>query len=61
MGEFQPVLVDTDTARRMLGNIGKTKLFELFNEGKLERRKLGAKTLVPVSSIRAFAESLEAA
>lgn len=61
MAELQPVLVDTETARHMLGNIGKTKLFELFNEGKLERRKLGKKTLIPVASIHAFASSLEAA
>lgn len=61
MGQIEPVLVDTDTARKMLGNIGKTKLFALFNEGKLERKKLGTKTLVPVTSIHAFAASLEAA
>lgn len=61
MADFQPVLVDTETARRMLGNIGKTKLFELFKEGRLERKKLGKKTLIPVSSIHNFATSLEAA
>lgn len=60
MMQIDPVLVNTETAGRMLG-IGKTTLFSLFNEGKLRRVKLGKKTLVPVESIREFAASLEAA
>lgn len=58
MGQIEPVLVDTETARRMLG-VGKTTLFALFNEKKLRRVKLGHKTLVPVESIRQFAASLQ--
>lgn len=57
MGQIEPVLVDTETARHMLG-IGKTTLFALLNAGKLRRVKLGKKTLVPVESIRLFATSL---
>lgn len=49
---IDPLLVDTDTARAMLGNIGKTKLFELLRDGKLERVKLGGKTLITMKSIR---------
>ncbi len=59
MPTFEPVFVDTVTARAMLGGIGKTKLFELLNSGLLERRKLGRKTLIPMASIRALADSLE--
>ena len=40
----------------MLGKIGKTKLFELLREGKLDRRKCGSKTLVTLASILDFAE-----
>lgn len=51
----EPLLANTDTARSMLGNIGKTKLFELLREGKLERVKLGGKTCITIASIRAVA------
>lgn len=59
MSTFEPLLVDTTTARAALGNMGKTMFFELLNSGVLERRKLGRKTLVTVASIRAFAASLK--
>lgn len=51
-----PLLVNTTTAREMLGDIGKTKLFELLRNGKLERRKVGRKTLVTLTSIQVLAE-----
>ena len=60
MGQIEPVLVDTETARRMLG-VGKTTLFALFAEKKIRRVKLGSKTLVPIESIKEFAAGLEAA
>lgn len=49
---IDPLLADTETARAMLGNIGKTKLFGLLREGMLERVKLGGKTLITIESIR---------
>lgn len=49
-----PLLVDVPTACVML-SVKKTKLFELLREGKLERVKLGGKTLVAMQSIRALA------
>ena len=57
MKSIQPFLVDTKTACDLLG-IKRTKLFELLNqaEGGLTRRKIGSKTLVTMSSIRALAE-----
>jgi len=61
MGQVQPLFVDTEQARRMLGDIGKTKLFELLKSKRLKRVKIGSKTLVEVASIHAFAASLEAA
>lgn len=52
--EIDPLLASTNMARSVLGNIGKTKLFQLLREGKLERVKLGGKTLVTMESIRAL-------
>ena len=52
---IDPLLADTDTARAVLGNIGKTKLFQLLREGKLERVKIGSKTLITMKSVRAVA------
>lgn len=60
MSSPEPAFVDRSTARHMLGNIGNTTLHKLINEGKLKRVKLGAKTLIGVESIRAFAASLKA-
>lgn len=57
---MEPILVNTNTARDMLGQIGKTKLFELLRDGKLERRKCGSKTLVTLASILDFAEKGDA-
>lgn len=53
---METILADTDTARAMLGNIGKTKLFELLRDGKLQRVKIGRKTLVTCQSIKALAD-----
>ena len=41
----------------MLG-IGRSKLYETINAGKLETVKLGTRTLVRVASIKAFSDSL---
>lgn len=38
--------------------IGRTKLYELIKEGRLEARKLGARTLIPAMSLRALIEGL---
>ncbi|CAO3401871.1 hypothetical protein [Azospirillum palustre] len=61
MNPVQPLFVDTDQARLMLGDIGKTKLFELLKNRQLKRVKIGSKTLVEVASIHAFADTLKAA
>jgi excisionase family DNA binding protein len=38
--------------------IGRTKLFALIREGRLETRKAGARTLIPAPALRALMESL---
>lgn len=53
MSHFEPLLVDTKTACAMLG-IKKTLLFRYLKEGRLVRRKVGRKTVVPMDSIKTF-------
>lgn len=36
--------------------IGKTRLYQLIAEGKLEVRKIGKRTLIPAASLRALIE-----
>lgn len=51
-----PLLVDVPTACVML-SVKKTKLFGLLREGRLERVKLGGKSLVTTRSIEALAKA----
>jgi excisionase family DNA binding protein len=37
--------------------LSKSRLYELIGEGTIEARKLGARTVVPVASLRAFVEA----
>lgn len=55
MLKIEPILVDTHTACHMLG-IKRTSLFQHLKNQNLERRKVGRKTLIPMESIRRFAE-----
>ena len=41
-----------------VSGVGKTKLYELIQHGQIEARKLGCRTLVSASSLRAFLGSL---
>lgn len=56
---MEAILVSVADAARMLG-IGKTNLYSLLADGKLETRVLGRRRLIKVSSIRAFADELAA-
>ena len=44
-------------ACRMIG-IGRSKLYELIDEGRVEVIKLGTVTLIPVASLKALIDSL---
>ncbi len=61
MPTFEPVLVSIDTARAMLGGIGKTNLYAMLSAGDLESVKLGKRRLIRVSSIQALADRAVAA
>jgi len=39
-----------------VSTIGKTRLYQLIAEGKLEARKIGKRTLIPAASLRALIE-----
>ena len=39
-----------------VSSIGRTRLYQLISEGRLESRKLGRRTLIPASSLRALIE-----
>jgi hypothetical protein len=41
-----------------IGGIGRTKLFELIRDGRVDARKLGRKTLITDASLRGFLASL---
>jgi hypothetical protein len=54
---ISPLFVDTKNARQILG-CGHTKLYELITLGRLDARKLGAKTVISTESIRKYADEL---
>ena len=37
-------------------SLGRTRLYQLIGEGKLEVRKVGKRTLIPAASLRALIE-----
>jgi excisionase family DNA binding protein len=39
-----------------LSSLGRTRLYQLIAEGRLEVRKIGKRTLIPASSLRALIE-----
>ncbi len=47
-------------ACRVLG-LGRTRLYALIAEGKIEARRCGGRTLIPADSLRAFLAGLPAA
>jgi excisionase family DNA binding protein len=53
---MEPVTVTIQGARAALG-LGNTKIYELIGTGKLQTVKVGRRTLVKISSIRALVEA----
>lgn len=58
MDDFKPRLVDRHKARELLGNIGDSKLYDLFNRGEIEGVFLDNKRLFVVASIDAYIDRL---
>ena len=51
----EPLAYSVDDACRV-SSLGKTKLYELINEGRLQVRKVGKRTLISAASLRALIE-----
>jgi excisionase family DNA binding protein len=49
---MEPLAVSVNEARRLLGGIGRTKLYELIKDGHLKPIKLGGRTLIRIDCIR---------
>ena len=45
----------------ILGDVGRTKVYELMHEGRLRKVKIGARSFVTDKSIRAYVHELESA
>lgn len=39
-----------------VSSLGRTRLYQLIGEGRLEARKIGKRTLIPAASLRALIE-----
>jgi len=53
----KPLLRSVAEAGRLL-SIGRSRIYELMNEGELDSRELGKRRLITTASIEAFANSL---
>lgn len=53
MNNPEPLAYSIADACRV-SSIGRTRLYQLIGEGRLEARKLGRRTLIPASSLRAL-------
>jgi len=42
-----------------VSSIGRTRIYSLINEGRLEARKIGKRTLIPAASLRRLIEGGE--
>lgn len=52
---IEPLAYSVHDACRV-SSIGKTRLYQLIAEGRLESRKIGKRTLIPAASLRALIE-----
>jgi len=54
---MDPIVTSIAEAKKALGGIGTTKIYDLINRGDLAVIKLGRRTLVKTDSIRALVEA----
>jgi excisionase family DNA binding protein len=54
--QLEPMVLGVREAASFIG-LSKSRLYELIADGTIDARKLGARTLVPVASLRAFVEN----
>ena len=56
MADIEPLAVAITEGARIVGR-GRSKFYQLINEGQIPSIKLGRKSLVPVVALRAFIET----
>ena len=54
--QIEPMVLGVKDAATFIG-LSKSRLYELIAEGQIEARKLGARTVVPTTSLRAFVDA----
>ena len=52
---IEPLALGVKDAATFIG-LSKSRLYELIADGSIEARKLGARTVVPTASLRAFVD-----
>lgn len=52
---FEPLAYSVSEACRV-SSLGRTRIYQLIAEGRLEVRKIGKRTLIPSASLRALIE-----
>ena len=55
------LLHSIEGTREILGDVGRTKTYELIGAGKLKRVKIGTRSFITDRSIRAYVRELEEA
>lgn len=57
-GAKQRLLVPYDEVRQLLGDIGRTKFYELIDDGHIERVSIGRRGFITAESLHRYVESL---
>jgi excisionase family DNA binding protein len=52
---LEPLAYSVNEACRV-SSLGRTRLYQLIAEGRLEARKIGKRTIIPAASLRALIE-----
>ena len=58
--KLDPILVSISEAHKALG-IGRTKLYEEINAGRIRVVRFGKRSLIPVDELRAWPDRIESA
>lgn len=53
----EPLAVSVVEAKRQLGDLSTATVYRLMDRGALEKRKIGGRTLITMSSIRALLQA----
>lgn len=54
--QMEPIVLGVKDAANFIG-LSRSRVYELIADNQIEARKLGARTVVPVASLRAYVEA----